>query len=412
MHRLCIMYAMDPRGSKVGGIETHIRLLLKHHPADFRLLFVGLDERGDLGLGRVAPLTIEGREVDFLPVAHVPAERVNRAATTLIRSTTLAYVLGLVRALPAVRRWTAQGPASIDLHRFEFALPARLLGLPQAQMVHGEGGKGDQMDSLIKRYWFLHRFNEAAALRLADRIFCVNPSIMRRLERDVPQAALKAELMTVSVDTHTFSLRPFDCADGVLRIGFAGRLDAFKDPPLMFRTIAALRERLGGDGVEFHYAGATDPRRYAEFASIEACAILHGVQPAKAVAEILGRCHAGILTSHFEGLPCFLLETMAVGRPIGAVRLPQYDAFIATGTSGRMVERDPDPKVTANALAEAFEALWADIRSGRISPGRVRTKVEAHSVDTQMVRLFERHRTMQSIEQSKALSAPPSRAQG
>lgn len=396
-HRLCIMYAMDPRGSKVGGIETHMRLLLKHHPPDFRLLFVGLDETGDLTLGKVAPLAIGGREVDVLPVAHVSAERVNTAATTLIRSTTLAYVLGLVRALPAIRRWTALGPASVDLHRFEFALPARLLGLPQAQMVHGEGGKGDRMDSLIKRYWFLHRFNEAAALRLADRIFCVNPNIMRRLEADFPQAAPKAELMTVSVDTHIFGCRPFDCTDGVLRIGFAGRLDAFKDPPLMFRTIAELMRRLGEDGVEFHYIGATDPRRYAEFGDIGSATVLHGVQPTEAVADILGRCHAGILTSHLEGLPCYLLEALAVGRPFGAVRLPQYEPFIEPGASGRMVERDADPEMTANTLASAFAVLWTEIKGGRIDPARVRAKVDEHSVDTQLGRLFQRHRAMQAV---------------
>ncbi len=393
-YRICVMYTMDPRGAKVGGIETHIRQILRHHPADVSVLFVGIDEVGDCTLGQVRSLTLEDRTIDFLPVARIGARDVNHAARHLAQSVTLHYVLGALRHLGAIRRAIGPGPATADLHRFEFAPLARLLGLPAFQMVHGEGSRADKMDSLIKSYWFLHSFGERLALRWATGIFCVNPAIVKRIATEFPRELPKAEVLTVSVDTGQFSARPFVCDDGVFRLVFAGRLDAFKDPSLMFATVAALRARLGGK-VAFHYVGASDPTRFPEFAAIEDLTVRHGFQDAAGVARIMALCHAGILTSFFEGMPCFLLEGLASGRPFGAIRLPQFDGLIEAGTSGFLVERADSQHASAEALADGFAALWDAIRHGRLDPRAIHAKTAPYAVTAQMSRLFAHHRTVQ-----------------
>ena len=102
----------------------------------------------------------------------------------------------------------------------------------------------------------------------------------------------------------------------------------------MFSVLAELGKRLSGK-LEFHYAGTTDPNRYGEFAAIAPFTICHGFLPSDGVAALAAKCHAGILTSYFEGIPCYLLETLAVGRPFGAIRLPQYDPLIVEGISGQ-----------------------------------------------------------------------------
>ncbi|MCJ2083860.1 WecB/TagA/CpsF family glycosyltransferase [Methylobacterium sp. J-090] len=392
--RICLMYTMDPRGAKVGGIETHIRQILAHHPADVSVLFVGTDEAGDCTLGEVRSLVIEGRTIDFLPVAQIRAQDVNHAAKSLSQSITLHYVLGALRHVRAIRRAIGPGPATADLHRFEFAPLARLLGLPAFQMVHGEGSRGDRMDSLIKSYWYLHALGERLALRWATGIFCVNPAIVERIAREFPRALPKAEVLTVSVDTTLFSAQPFACADGVFRIVFAGRLDAFKDPALIFATLAALRARLGGQ-VELHYVGASDPTRFPEFAAVSDITVRHGFQDARGVARIMALCHAGILTSFFEGMPCFLLEGLASGRPFGAIRLPQFDGLIEAGTSGFLVERGADTEASAALLAEHFAGLWDAIRLGRLDPAAIHAKAAPYAVTVQMNRLFARHRAVQ-----------------
>lgn len=400
-YRLCLMHPMDPRGNKLGGIETHVRLVLNHHPEDFSVLMVGVDEIGDAPLGKITPLTLNGRRIDFLPVARIGSDRINLAAKKLFASTTFRFALGALRHLPAIRAQLKGRAASAELQRFEFATLPKLLGVPTLQMVHGEGSRDDKMDSLIKTYWALHAFNEKLALRLADTLLCVNPNIVKRMQRTFPFAVPKAETMTVSVDPGQFATQPFDCADGIFRIAFAGRLDEFKDPPLMFEVCRALHERLGSK-FEFHYVGTSDPARYAEFAAIAPFTVRHGYQTADGVASILGRCHAGILTSYFEGLPCYLLEALSIGRPFAAIRLEQYDPLIVPGVSGRLLERCETPAASRDALVDAFVALWRDIRDGRIAPAAVSRLVEPYTVTTQMRRLFDHHRKLQDRRRGSA----------
>ena len=393
-HRILLMHPMDPRGGKLGGIETHVRLILSRHPEDFAILFVGVDERGDCKLGEVRRIDVEGRMIDFMPVVHIDTTRINLAASKLTGSTTFRFATGALRHLPRLRALTRGGAISADLQRFEFAVLPKLLGLKSIQMVHGEGAKDQKMDSLIKKLWFIHRFNETLALTLANKVLCVNPNIVARLEKILPRAARKAEVMTVSVDTRRFAPTPFDTRDGVFRVAFAGRLDEFKDPPLMFRALAGLATLLDGK-LEFHYVGSSDHARYAEFAAIQHLTVRHGVQSADGVARVLSACHAGVLTSYFEGMPCYLLEALASGRPFCAIRLPQYDPLIVAGVSGGMVERTEPVDDCLARLIDAFHRLRDDIFAGRIVPERVAARVEPYSVDNQMSRLFAHHRALQ-----------------
>lgn len=391
---LLMIHPMDPRGAKLGGIETHVRHMLKHHPQDTNLVFVGVDEYGDLEPAKPVTITVYGRSILFVPLVREPAEAINKAATKLLRSITLRLAAACLRHLPLLRRLTRGYRASAETQRFEFAPIIRLLGLPAVQIVHGEGTRKDKMDSLIKRFWFLHAFNERLALRLARHVVGVNPTIIKRFEAEFPAVARKAEVMSVSVDTDLFAPQPFDTQDDVFRVVFAGRLDEFKDPPLMFSTFKTLHERLQGR-FAFHYIGTTDPHRYAEFAAIEAFTIRHGFQNSEGVARIAATCHAGVLTSFFEGMPCYLLEMLGLGRPFIAIRLPQYDPLIVEGVSGQLIERRETPELSCEALAEAFMTLWADIKAGVVDPRAVHGLVEPYSVKRQLARLFERHRALQ-----------------
>ena len=159
LHRILSIHPMDPRGNKFGGIETHVRLVLSRHPPDFSILFVGIDELGDCQIGKVRRVVVDGREIDFLPVAQMSTAEINVAAKKLSRSATLLCALGALRYLGTIRKALGDGTASADLQRFEFAIIPKLLGLKTVQMVHGEGARDQKMDSLIKKLWAIHRMN-------------------------------------------------------------------------------------------------------------------------------------------------------------------------------------------------------------------------------------------------------------
>lgn len=397
---LVLLHTMDPRGTKLGGVETHIRLVLARHPSSMSVLFVGIDEVGDLTPGRPVGLDFEGRTIAFLPVACIKGAAINKAAKSIDQSTTLRYALGLLRHLRTIRTATRYKPVCCEIERYEFALVPRLLRLPLVVIVHNEGTSKDEMDSLLKRYWWLHLFNERVSLWLADRIFAVNPSIKERIGRLSHRLMAKTEVMSVSVDTQRFVPTPFDRSDDAFHICFAGRLDAFKDPSLMFATVARLAARLAAQPggrfrrVVFDYVGASDPTALAGFDAVEPLTVRHGIRSAPEVAALMRGVHAGIITSFFEGMPCYLLEMLASGRPVAAIRLPQFDPLILAGVSGALVERRETADASADALADAFVDLAAAIDGDRLDPHVIADRVRPYSVEAQMHRLFACHEAL------------------
>jgi glycosyltransferase involved in cell wall biosynthesis len=390
VHCLCLIHPIDPRGSKIGGIETHIRLLLQHAPDDWRVLVVGADGYGDCELGEVSNVDMNGRRIEFFPVIHYPDAAIHEAAKRLHQSITVQFAVGLLKSLTRIRRALGTSPASVELERFEFAMIPYLLGVPALQVIHGEGSRNDKMDSLIKKYWLAHRTAEEVAIRMASSIVCVNPSIEARIRHKLGNRSKPIEFMPVPVDTALFKTCAFDHRDGIFRVVFAGRLDEFKDPPTMFRTLSAVHDKLGGK-FEFHYIGTSDPHRYAEFALVEGFTTLHGFRTPAAVAAIVAHCHAGILTSFFEGMPCYLLELLSVGRPVVAIRLPQYELVVEEGISGSLVDRQTDNLETVQRLSDRLLWTWSAIRRGELQARAIHDKIEPFSTDILLRRHFARH---------------------
>ncbi len=386
--RLISIHGFDPRGPKVGGIETHVRQLMRRHPADMRMLLVGIDDSGELALGKVHVIAVEGREIDFVPVLHVPSSEQIGAATELGKSVTLRFAGALLRWLPKLRQIIRGEAAVVEIERFEYAPIARMLNCPFVMVAHNEGDpRVDKMDSLLSTYWYVNSLAEQMAVRFAARIFGVTPRIRDRIATRYPAAAAKTNVLTVSVDTELFRATPFDLSSGKLKLVYAGRLDEFKDPALMFRAVRRVREALHG-AVEFHFCGSADPHRFPEFVAIEDCTVRHGALTPTGVAAVMREAHIGILTSHWEGMPCFLLEVLATGRPFAGLRLPQFDQVVEPGVNGQMVERGATIEESEERVADAILRQWAAICSGEVDFEEVHAHILPWSVDIQMGRLF------------------------
>ena len=392
-YRLCVIHSFDPRGAKVGGLETFIRDMIGYLPEDFSFLMIGVDATGDLPIGKVSRQTFRGKAFDFLPVLSYPDELAREAATSIRQSINFQFMQGLVRHVATVRSVLRQQPTSVDLQRVEFASIVRALGIPFVQMLHGEGAPRLQMDSLLKSYRYLHNINEWVAMKACDRFLCVNPIITDRIRKTYPNEAHKIHTLSTWVDKRTFHPRPLPPDDG-FRIAFAGRLDLFKVPPLMFKTVARLAEKLG-PGVEFHYMGTSDPNRFPEFKLIEDKAVLHGFKSADGVAEVLANVHAGILTSEFEGMPFSVLESLGSGRPVGAIHLPQLASVIKDGVSGYLVPRSGDIDDMADRLSDAFVEIRNRQRDGRITPQGVSDEIADFRPEVQLAKCYQNHRELQ-----------------
>lgn len=394
VYNIALIHPFDIRGAKVGGLETYIRDFVTFCPDDTRVLFVGVDARGDMKLGRIAETSFRGRRFDFLPVLHYPDVRAREAATRLRDSITAQFFAGLVRHLPTVARVLRERRCSVDLRRVEFSWLPTMLRLPYVQMLHGEGVPQHSMDSLLRRYRFVHQLGERFAVGTSRKFLCVNPMITERLRATYAGHAGKIDTLWTWVNTNIFRPQPFPEANDPFRIVYIGRLDEFKQPRLMFATIARLRAKLGG-GVEFHYIGTSDPARFAEFSDIEDITVRHGFQDAAGIARIVANAHAGILTSEFEGMPRCVLETLAIGRPVVAVHLPQLEAVIDDKTSGYLVPRELPPDALLEALVQRFIETRNAIVDGRVDPAAVAASIATFTPDTQLARVYRLHREIQ-----------------
>jgi glycosyltransferase involved in cell wall biosynthesis len=335
-----------------------------------------------------------------MPVLRFLDNDITEAATKLTQSITLRFFLAILRHARAIRRELRSGSWSIELRRIEYALLPALLRTPFIQMLHGgEISPTQPMDSLLRRYWFLQGINERISLTLCQRFLCVSPIITERLRNTWPQYRHKIDTLTTWANTDIYRPQPFTSDNSSFRVIYCGRLDKFKMPSLMFNTIARLRELIGN--VEFHYVGTSNPSRFAEFEAIRPISTIHGYQDADGIARIMARVDAGILTSEFEGMPRFVLETLSCGRPVAAIHLPQLESVIEAGKSGYLAPRLDDPMKQADQLARAFVALRQDIRSGRIDPTIVRSKIESFTPDKLLGRMYQYHRDIQNARQPR-----------
>jgi len=394
-YQICLVHPFDPRGQKVGGLETYIRDFITFHPLDTDLLFIGIDSAGDLKLGEVHQLSFRGRTFDFLPILHYSDLQAREAARNIRTSLTGQFFVALLRHFGTIARLVRSRQCSIDLRRVEYSWLPAVLRLPFVQMLHGEGVPKLQMDSLLKRYAFVHNAGERFAVTASEKFLCVNPHITERLRNTYPRRKDKIDTLWTWVNTDIFRPQPFPSDPVPFRIMFAGRLDEFKNPQLMFRTIDRLRQRMP-DGLEFHYIGTSDPHRFAEFTAIEDITIRHGFKDAAGMATALAGAHAGILTSEFEGMPRFVLETLAIGRPVVAMHLPQLESAIEDGVNGFLVGREGPTEEWAETLAQRFVDVRDAIASGEMDPARIAGAIAEFTPGRQLARVFSYHREIQT----------------
>lgn len=406
-HRLIVVHPMDPRGVKVGGIETHVRQILRRAPADVEMILVGVDDTGDLPLGELTHIEFSGRRIGFVPVAYVPADEQKETARSILKSNTVRFITGFLRHLPHLRRLAAERVSTVEVERYEIAWLARLLSRPMVLIIHNDVGDASKQDSLTRYIWRVTKASEWLAYRLADHVFTVTQRLHDRVVAMAPAAAARTDVLTVSIDTELFWPAPFDTADGVLRVGYAGRLETVKDPALMFSLAAALARKLPGR-FEFHYAGSSDPTRFPEFAAIEHCTVRHGALRTESMAQMLHGLHVALLTSHWEGMPCFMLEALSSGRPFAGTHLPQFEKVILDEMHGRLMERRDSIEQTADAWADGIIALWQDILDGKVDPARLHEAVQPFSVKRQLRRFFEVHGALAQRQTPASGMAQPS----
>jgi len=279
----------------------------------------------------------------------------------------LRFLLGLFARRHAFRAWLkTEAIGVLDYSRPEYALLAWMFPGRRAFTIHGTGpGPGHRAHRL------LHDACCFLLPLLANRVQVVgrDPSGLPALVR----ALLGTRLVYIDAwHDECFAPRPLPPAGGALKVFYAGRLAAQKNPDLLFEI---LREagRVAPGAFEFHYFGSD----YAAFVDAGLGAVVHdhGFLGPQALAEAIGACHFGLLCSAYgEGSPYILIESLACGRPFVVSALPTLVAAYSGKTGVRFVARQ-----TAADFVAAMLDLAGSIRAGALDPDAVAAQVRAQA---------------------------------
>jgi len=391
-YRVALFNSGDPRGAKVGGIETYIRDYIYYHPEDMDLLFVGADETGELPLGQVSEVEFRGRKFKFLPLLHLN-DLSNAYGEGIAKSDTFRFAKLLIENRKLLKSVLRGGGYSAELRRVEYAPILWSMGVPFVQMVHVWGGKDQQMSSSLGKHWYIRDATEFVAATLTKKFYSVNSDMTARYKKKYFPFARKFDTLTTWANTTIFKATPLRFDDDLIHVMFAGRLDRFKRPDLMFKVIEALSEKSGGKA-RFHYIGDGDPEETPEFAPIRDITIRHGRKNSIEIAELLQGFHLGILTSDFEGMPRVVMETLTAGRAVVALHLPQLEQVILDGKSGFLIPRTENHiDLQAAKLLEAYEMM----RDGRMTVESITAAVKPFSPQALLGKIWADHRRIAGL---------------
>ncbi len=391
---LIALHALDPFGSKVGGIETHVRQVLRYRPKDMRIILIGVDDSGKYPLGELTEVHENGSSYWFMPILHCNASAVNSVAKKLTQSVTLNFFKNVLKYLPRIRAISKEMPTSIDIQRYEFSWLCQLIGCPYVLTTHGDMRPDQPMDSLLAKYPYIHHFNERHAVKYAAHVYSVNKEQTERIKAKIKGAASKTEFMTVSVDDRLFKPTPYLNLDGPIQLAFVGRLDHFKRPGMMFNVIKRINE-ISPSGAHFHYVGAADPTVFPEFNAIKSISTCHGFQTSAQIAELWPYWHLGLVTSTFEGMPVYVLEALCAGRPVCSVHLPQMHLVLKELSSGTVLAENDDSAERVEELASSLMVYWQNMQLGKLLPAQVNVEVEPFKASNQINVLYSRHKKIQ-----------------
>lgn len=345
-----VVHQIDLARQSPGGIETCIRGLIRHAPADVTFAVVGVDAGGAVPgreLGQWELHRIGERTAWFLPVVTLdPGDQRRRIPHSL------RLAAGLVRHKRML-------PAStvVQAHRADVAaVAARVLRRPLAYFVHTQehGLTGATSDSFWRKAGNVHARVEHNLLKNAQSVVVFNPDFAETAQTINPDAMFSPTWFDPTlVRYRAQALHP-------QRVIWVGRLEQPKDPALAIeafrRLIASAPDQdwsldVVGTGTqlpELERVVAALP------ADVGARVRLLGRLAPEEVATAMADAGVFLMTSHpgYEGFPRVLVEAMASGLPAVVTDGSDTGSLVREGHNGYVVsERNPDD--LAHAISEA-----------------------------------------------------------
>ncbi|WP_263819264.1 glycosyltransferase family 4 protein [Salinibacter sp.] len=228
------------------------------------------------------------------------------------------------------------------------------------------------------------------ALREVDAVFVENDWMHDYVKETAPSTQTVFAPPGVDAETFTPSSTPFEEREYLLSVGRFG--DPRKNPSLLFRAYAQMREKMRERTPPLVLAGRTEPPsqawEVAERAGVrDHITFLEDVSQERLV-ELYQEAKLFLLSSDEEGLGLVILEAMSCGVPVVSTACGGPSTVVQEGKTGRLV-----PPRNAEKLANASIDLLQDpslLQSyGQNSRDRIVNQFSEEATIRQFVSVYE-----------------------
>lgn len=395
----CLIVAPAPLGdTRIGGVANFIRGFVQYMPDDFVAEIVGVGVGDETPGSQWQSVSLAGRQVRFLPVAHLQSAR--RTGRMPVKARAVIGMLRARRRLPTLGR-------IVQVHA-----PAMELGLlgrraPTIRVVHNapEDLAAHEGESAWRRLGWVLQLAEQLTFRRADRVYFVNRATYERYSGRAGRAAAGMRYLPNGVDTTLF--RPLskdertaarqrfasalDLTPDAPWLLFAGRLDPQKDPRLLLRAFAAARSSEIGHDAHLLIAGEgglrTESERLAGDLGIARQVHFLGPWPHARLAELMPAVDAFVLSSAFEAGPTVVYEALAAGLPVVSTVVGEVPRLVTHRSTGWIADSP-----TADALAAGIE--WALSQPFAEIAQRCAQSIAPYHMETILAPFYEDHRQL------------------
>lgn len=395
--KVILLYPMDLLGSKEGGTETFIRGFIKHAPEDFDLEFVGVtSDRRARPPRRAQRVCIDGRTIVVRPMIFVRDEN-RRGRIPVSLRYTLALLLFRFRT----------GRAVLLFNRIEPSIVFPRDGNAKVGFVHTDIPRQcvpGKTEVLWARWPRAYSRLERWAVRRFETVFSVSQSTLDLYRRRYPAQAGKMSFLPTLVDPAVFAARTGskDAVRALLRqshpglppggpwVLFVGRLQVVKAP---FRAIEGFREYLRAHkaGTLIIIGEGNLKERLAAYIrglGLESNVFLLGDMGQEKLALFYRAADVMLLTSHYEGMPCCVLEALGSGTPVITTDVGEVRRVVRQGRSGEIVDGD------AASIDEALSRVIGD--PGTYTAGHCIESVADYTPQKVLRPVFEKIRELQA----------------
>jgi len=206
-----------------------------------------------------------------------------------------------------------------------------------------------------ERYPIWRRWAARSLAAKTSATVCVSRGVAEHIHA-LGIAGPRIEIIHNGIDSKRFSVGAPPFADRSNDIIMVARFARQKDQPTLIRAVGRLvkdgwtgRLLLGGGGRASHRAAAEKLVRQLDLS--QRVDFLGQVSDA---APLYHRCRAGVLSTHYEGIPLVLIDYMAAGCAAIASVAPGTDDVIQDGVNGWLFPQGDDA-----ALAETLKRVIA-----------------------------------------------------